>query len=84
MEGSVGLGNFLRPGRLAAIAAACAILVITGVVLVTTAPGAAVIAGARCVGQLLKFDRASYQACFDFEREQILEERARRHSRFDE
>jgi hypothetical protein len=84
MEGGVGLGNFLGPGRLAAIAAASVIMVITVVVLVTTAPGAAVIAGARCVGHWLKFDRASYQACFDFEREQILEERARHHTRFDE
>ena len=73
----------LRARVLAGIAAA-AILAAVALWLTQMPTGAAVLASARCAGQLLKFDRASYQACFDVEREQILEDRARRHTHFDE
>jgi hypothetical protein len=32
----------------------------------------------------LTTDRAAYQACYDFEREQVIENRAKRQTRFDE
>ena len=76
----------MRIGRrsLALIVAVVAIACILGLAVVMTPRGAAVIAHARCAGQWFKSDSAAYQACFDVEREQILEDRARRHTRFDE
>jgi len=46
--------------------------------------GAAVIAAVRCSSSWLTADQATYQACYDFEREQIIENRAKRQTRFDE
>jgi hypothetical protein len=52
--------------------------------LLFTDQGASVIAGARCAPTWLRADRAAYQTCYDVEREQIVEDRARRHTLFDE
>jgi hypothetical protein len=54
---------------------AAAIAVVAAILLLTTDPGAGVIARARCIGVWLTADSQSYGACHDFEREQILEER---------
>ncbi len=60
------------------------IAVLIGMFLLFTDQGASVIAGARCAPTWLRSDRAGYQTCFDVEREQIVEDRARRHTFFDE
>lgn len=52
--------------------------------LLWTDQGAMVLAAVRCSPTWLTADRAAYQACFDFEREQTIENRAKRHTRFDE
>jgi hypothetical protein len=49
-----------------------------------TDQGAGVIAMARCSVSWLTTDRATYHACYDFEREQVIENRAKRQTRFDE
>ena len=59
-----------------------AILIAAGLLL--TPPGASVIASARCAAQWVRSDRSPYQTCFDVEREQILEDRARRGTHLDE
>jgi hypothetical protein len=46
--------------------------------------GAGVIATVRCSVSWLTTDRATYHACYDFEREQVIENRAKRGTRFDE
>jgi len=46
--------------------------------------GAEVIAAVRCSPSWVTADQATYHACYDFEREQIIENRARRQTRFDE
>jgi hypothetical protein len=46
--------------------------------------GADVIAAVRCSASWVTTDRAAYQACYDFEREQVIENRAKRQTRFDE
>lgn len=46
--------------------------------------GAGVIATVRCSVSWLTTDRATYHACYDFEREQVIENRAKRETRFDE
>ena len=46
--------------------------------------GAGVIAMVRCSTSWLTNDRATYRACYDFEREQVIENRAKRQTRFDE
>jgi hypothetical protein len=46
--------------------------------------GAGVIAMVRCSASWLTTDRATYHACYDFEREQVIENRAKRQTRFDE
>jgi hypothetical protein len=46
--------------------------------------GASVIAMVRCSASWLTTDRATYHACYDFEREQVIENRAKRQTRFDE
>jgi hypothetical protein len=38
----------------------------------------------RCSASWLTADRATYHACYDFEREQVIENRAKRQTRFDE
>ena len=52
--------------------------------ILTTDQGAGVIATVRCSASWLTTDRASYHACYDFEREQVIENRAKRQTRFDE
>lgn len=76
--------KYLSVRSLAVLAAAAAGTLALVLWLLLAASGATVLASARCAGQLLKLDRAAYQACFDVEREQILEERQRGHTRFDE
>jgi hypothetical protein len=49
-----------------------------------TDQGATVIATVRCSASWLTADRATYHACYDFEREQVIENRAKRQTRFDE
>jgi hypothetical protein len=46
--------------------------------------GAGVIAMVRCSASWLTTDRAAYHACYDFEREQVIENRAKGETRFDE
>jgi hypothetical protein len=55
-----------------------------GLFILRTDHGVAVIAAVRCSGSWLTADRAAYQACYDFEREQVIENRAKGHTRFDE
>jgi hypothetical protein len=59
-------------GWIAAVAAAA---IAIAIVLLTTDPGAGIIARVRCVGVWITSDLTSYRACADFEREQILEQR---------
>jgi len=66
------------------IAALVVIAIAAALVLFLTDQGAGVIARARCVPSWLLSDRTAYQACYDVEREQIVEDRAKRHTRFDE
>ena len=67
-------------GSIVVIMAAIAI----GLFVLRTDHGAAVIAAVRCSTSWLTTDRAAYQACYDFEREQVIENRAKRQTRFDE
>jgi hypothetical protein len=55
-----------------------------GLFIFRTQPGAGVIAMVRCSASWLTTDRATYRACYDFEREQVIENRAKRETRFDE
>jgi len=55
-----------------------------GLFILRTDHGAGVIASVRCSTSWLTTDRAAYHACYDFEREQVIENRAKRQTRFDE
>ena len=55
-----------------------------GLFILRTDHGADVIAAVRCSASWLTTDRAAYHACYDFEREQVIENRAKRQTRFDE
>jgi hypothetical protein len=58
--------------KLAGLAVAAAAL---AAILLMTEQGAGVLAGAKCMSVWLTSDSQSYGACYDFEREQILEQR---------
>jgi hypothetical protein len=57
------------------IALLCTIVIAIAIVLLTTDVGAGVIAHVRCAPVWLTADAASYRACADVERQQILEQR---------
>jgi len=78
------LRDTIRPKTLIWLGFIVAIVVVCSLALLRTDAGAGVIAWARCAAQRVTADRAAYQACFDVEREQILEDRARRHGKLDE
>ena len=56
---------------------AAAVAVVAAILLLTTDRGADLIAGARCIRVWLTSDSRSRGACYDFEREQMLEQRRR-------
>ncbi len=74
----------MRTKTVSRIGGVVVIAAVVGLLLLFTDQGASVIAGARCVPTWLRSDRVGYQACYDVEREQIVEDRARRHTLFDE
>ena len=75
-------------GSAAAKAARSIVVLIAAVAvalfILRTDHGAAVIAMVRCSTSWLTTDRTTYHACYDFEREQVIENRAKRQTRFDE
>jgi hypothetical protein len=58
--------------------------IVVAVIMLWTDLGARMIAAGRCTPSWLTADRAAYLACYDVEREQIIENRAKRRTRFDE
>ena len=66
------------------IVAVIVVVVLLWLFLRFTDQGASVMAGAKCAPTWLTSDRTSYQTCYDVEREQIVEERATRHTPRDE
>ena len=81
MAAAAGLDMKKAIGRIFIVVAIVALI---GLFLRFTDQGAAVIAGARCAPTLINSDRANYQTCYDVEREQIVEDRARRRTLLDE
>jgi hypothetical protein len=76
----IGRAGGKAVGSIAVLMAAVAIALF----ILQTDLGADVIAMVRCSASWLTTDRATYHACYDFEREQVIENRARRQTRFDE
>ena len=77
--------TFIGSGAKAASSIAVVMAAVAiGLFILRTDQGAGVIAALRCSPSWVTTDRATYQACYDFEREQVIENRAKRQSRFDE
>lgn len=81
---SIAAGSGMKSKAVSRIVVVVVVAVVIGLFLRFTDQGAAVIAGARCAPMWLKSDRTGYQTCYDVEREQIVEDRARRHTLLDE
>jgi hypothetical protein len=66
------------------VVAAVVVVLLLWLFLRFTDQGTSVMAGVKCAPTWLASDRAAYQTCYDVEREQIVEERTKRHAPLDE
>jgi hypothetical protein len=67
----------MKAMRAIRIVAAVVVVVLFWLFLRFTDHGASLMASVKCAPTWVTSDRAGYQACYDVEREQIVEERAR-------
>ena len=79
-KGELGMSTM----RAIRVVAAVVVVVLLWLFLRFTDHGASLMAGVKCAPTWLTSDRAAYQTCYDVEREQIVEERAPRHTPRDE